>query len=56
MNIDTNKMVGILKSEKPLSVISVEEHDKTKLVCLFALPQLSDKIIEFANSILKEYE
>jgi len=54
MEIDTNKMVDILKKDKPISVIVVEEHGKDKLVCLFALPHLSDRITEFAHSILDQ--
>lgn len=54
MTIDTDKMVEILQKDKPLNVTMVEEYGKDKLVCLFALPHLTDKITEFANKILEE--
>lgn len=56
MNIDTNKLVDILKEDDPLSVMVVEEAGKDKLVCLFALPHLADKITEFGKQLLKEHE
>lgn len=54
MNIDTDKMVRILKGDQPLSVIMVEEHGKDKLLCLFALPELADKINEFAKTLINQ--
>nr|WP_199083393.1 hypothetical protein [Pedobacter sp. ASV19] len=52
MEINTDKMVAILKKDKPLSVIMVEDHGKEKLVCLFALPHLADKVEDFAKQLL----
>lgn len=54
MNIDTNKLVEILNNEDPISIMVVEYHGKDKLVCLFALPHLADKITEFGKSILED--
>ncbi|WP_286894921.1 MULTISPECIES: hypothetical protein [Sphingobacterium] len=54
MNIDTNKLVEILNNEDPISIMVVEDHGKDKLVCLFALPHLADKITEFGISILED--
>lgn len=56
MTVDTDKMVEILKKDQPLNVTVVEEYGKDKLVVLFALPHLADKIIEFANQLLEEHE
>lgn len=56
MEINTDKLVDILKNDKPLSVMAVEENGKDKLICLFALPHLADTITEFANKLLKESE
>lgn len=53
MDVNTDKMVKILKEDKPLSVIMVEEYGKDKLVCLFALPHLFDRIQKFAKEILE---
>lgn len=54
MNIDTNKLVELLKEDQPLSVMVVEEHGKDKLVCLFALPELAERITEFGKELLNE--
>lgn len=54
MDIDTDKLVDLLKQDQPLSVMVVEEAGKDKLVCLFALPEYVDKITEFGNQLLKE--
>lgn len=54
MNIDTDKLVDLLKNEAPISVMVVEDHGKDKLVCLFALPHLSDKITQFGQALLNE--
>ena len=51
MEIDTNKMVDILKNNIPYSGIMVEEKGKDKLFCFFCLPELSDKVIEFAKTL-----
>ena len=53
MTIDTNHLVEILKNDQPLSVIMVEDNGKDKLICLFALPHLADKITEFATQLLE---
>jgi hypothetical protein len=54
MNVNTDELVEILKNDKPLNVTMVEEFGKDKLIVLFALPHLSTRIIEFAESILAE--
>lgn len=56
MTVDTDMMVDILKKNQPLNVTVVEEYGKDKLVVLFALPHLADKITEFANQLLEEHE
>lgn len=56
MTVDTDIMVGILKNNQPLNVTVVEEYGKDKLVVLFALPHLADKIVGFANQLLEEHE
>lgn len=53
MEIDTNKMVEILKKDIPYSGIMVEENNKDKLFCLFCLPELSEKLVEFAKTLNK---
>lgn len=53
MTIDTNHLVEILKNDQPLSVMMVEDNGKDKLICLFALPHLTDKIAAFAKSLLE---
>jgi len=52
MEINTDKLVEILKNDQPLNVTIVEEYGKDKLVILFALPHLLDKIETFAKSLL----
>lgn len=52
MNINTDQLVDILKNDQPLNVTAVEENGRTKLVCLFALPELEEEITKFAQSIL----
>lgn len=55
--IDTDIMERTLKENEPLSMGMIE-YDNTKepkLVCLFALPHLADKIQAFAEEMLKEY-
>ena len=54
MNIDTDKLVEILKNDKPLSVMVVEDNGKDKLVCLFALPELSKNVEAFGKNILDD--
>lgn len=56
MNVDTDKMVSILKNDKPISVIVVEQHQKDKLVVMFALPHLADRIKEFGELLIEEHE
>jgi hypothetical protein len=56
MNVDLDKLVDILKSDKPLSGWMVEEHGKDKCFCLVVLPELAPKVIEFANQLLKDNE
>jgi len=51
MEIDTNKMVEILKTDIPYSGIMVEENNKDKLFCFFCLPELADKVIEFSKTL-----
>ena len=51
MDVNTDKMVNILKKDKPYSVIVVEEYGKDKLLVLFALPHLADKIEAFAKTL-----
>lgn len=53
MEINTDKLVDILKNDQPLSVMMVEDDGNDKLICLFALPHLADKITEFATQLLK---
>ena len=55
MTVDTNKMVEILKNEQPLNVTMVEENHKPKLVVMFALPHLTEKIEAFAKQLLEEH-
>lgn len=45
-------LVEILKKDKPLNVTLVEEHNKPKLVVMFALPHLLEKIEAFAKDLL----
>lgn len=52
MNIDTDKLVEILKKEEPLSVMVVEDSGIDKLVCMFTLPDLLNDVQSFAKSIL----
>jgi len=52
MEVDLDKLVEILKKDKPLSGWMVEEHGKDKCFCLVVLPQLAPKVIEFANKLL----
>lgn len=56
MEVNTDKMVEILKKDQPLNVTIVEEHGKDKLICLFALPHLLDKIQAFALGLLEEHK
>ena len=56
MEVNTDKMVEILKKELPLNVTVVEEYGKDKLVVLFALPHLADKVIEFGNKLIEEHK
>jgi len=53
MEINTDKLVDILKNDQPLSMMMVEDNGKDKLICLFALPHLTDKIAAFAKSLLE---
>ncbi len=56
MTVDTDKLVSILKKDQPLNVTMVEENGKDKLVILFALPHLIDKIEVFAKGLLEEHK
>lgn len=56
MEVNTDKMAEILKKDQPLNVTVVEEYGKDKLVCLFALPHLLDKINDFALGLLEEHK
>lgn len=51
-NIDTEKMVDILKSDKPISMGAFEDKGETKLIAVFALPELELQIKEFVDGIL----
>lgn len=53
MTVDTDKLVEILKNDKPLNVTLVEDNNKPKLVVMFALPHLLDKIEAFATELLE---
>lgn len=54
MEVNTDKLVEILKNDKPLNVTLVEEHGKPKLVVMFALPHLLDRVESFAKTLLEE--
>lgn len=54
MEVNTDELVKILKNNQPLNVTVVEEYGKDKLVILFALPHLIDKIESFAKQLLEE--
>lgn len=56
MEIDVDKMVAILKKEKPLNVTVVQQHGKDALVCMFTLPELADKVLAFGKDILGDRE
>lgn len=56
MEVNTDKMVEILKKDQPLNVTLVEEYGKPKLVVMFALPHLIEKIELFANQLLEEHK
>lgn len=56
MTVDTNRMVEILKKDQPLNVTMVEEYDKPKLVVMFALPHLAEKVEAFAKGLLDEHK
>lgn len=54
MTVDTDKLVEILKNDQPLNVTLVEEYGTEKLVVLFALPHLLEKIEAFAKQLLED--
>lgn len=56
MEVNTDEMVKILKADKPLTVFDIVDDNtgKVKMTAMFVLPELSDKVIEFANNLLKE--
>lgn len=54
MNVNTDEMVEILKKDKPVTGWMAEENGKDKLFFLAVLPHLSDKVIDFANKLLKD--
>lgn len=56
MTVDTDLMVEILKKDKPLNVTAVEGPEGDKLIVLFALPHLTNQIVEFAQKLLDEHE
>lgn len=56
MEINTDKMVEILKNDKPLTVFNIEEFGKVKMTAMFVLPELSEKVQQFAKSLLLEIE
>lgn len=55
--LDTDNMIETLKNDQPLSmgIISDDDTNKDKLVCLFALPELAPRIQAFAEGLLEEH-
>jgi len=56
MEINTDKLVEILKKDKPLNVTVVEEYGKDKFIVMFTLPHLLPKVQEFAEKLLEEFD
>lgn len=50
--IDTDKIVNILKIDKPISFGVIDDSGKPKLLLIFALPELENKIKVFVEEIL----
>lgn len=53
MEINTDKMVEILKKDKPLTVFNIEEYGRVKMTAMFVLPELSERVQKFAEELLK---
>lgn len=58
MNIDTDKLVEILKKDKPLSLVEVNDDriGKPKLYVLFCLPEIVDEVTDFSKNLLNKYD
>lgn len=54
MNVNLSEMAEILKEDKPLSGWMAHENGEDKIFFLAVLPELSEKVIEFANQLLKD--
>lgn len=56
MTIDTDKLVSILKSDYPVSLTSVVQNDKTKLLVLFVLPEHFDEVESLAQKLMDDHD
>ena len=54
MNVNLNEMTEILKKDKPLSGWMARDNGEDKIFFLAVLPSLTDKVVAFAEQLLKD--